>query len=301
MVRPGPRLAAEMFNLRLQHASAAARKARGCARAPRQSSRVANAHLRLAHANELTPCCSTNTTTATTHRGHRKRAGRCCFRQNGRNDCLARGSARCRRLQNSKGPVNASNNFLRARERKLRWASEGGRPRATRYASAFQTKMLAVGGTYGTLREAKCAGGGLLGLYFTDSVHISTVADNTVAKVAWAIGFAGRPQRYASIGDAIRFTIKVCRARRTVTMVKCMTPWSCGHWAQINPPQTTERIDPALDNQPPLLVIHNELNPQGTRISARSARNCASNDSSEILHLTRPGGHLINVRTRDKR
>ncbi|MCU0786891.1 MAG: 50S ribosomal protein L14 [Verrucomicrobia bacterium] len=107
------------------------------------------------------------------------------------------------------------------------------------------------------------------------------VADNTGAKVAWAIGVLGRNQRYARVGDVIKVHIKdatpdgqikkgaVCNAVivRTREAIR-RTDGSC------------LRFDHNA-----CVIIDEDLNPKGTRIFGPVARELRDKKFMKIISL----------------
>ena len=107
------------------------------------------------------------------------------------------------------------------------------------------------------------------------------VADNTGAKVAWAIGVLGRNQRYARVGDIIKVHIReaapdgqvkkgevhdavVVRTRKAISRTD-------GSWL---------RFDSNA-----CVIIDKELNPKGTRIFGPVARELRDLRFMKIISL----------------
>ncbi len=107
------------------------------------------------------------------------------------------------------------------------------------------------------------------------------VADNTGAKVAWAIGVLGRNQRYAGVGDIIKVHIKdaapdgqvkkgeVCNA--VIVRTRKAIRRSDGSYL---------RFDSNA-----CVIIDPELNPRGTRIFGPVARELRDKRFMKIISL----------------
>jgi len=107
------------------------------------------------------------------------------------------------------------------------------------------------------------------------------VADNTGAKIAWAIGVLGRNQTYAGIGDVIKVHIKVAAPDGTVKKGEV-------HDAVIvRTRQIIKRADGSVlrfDNNA-CVIIDKEMNPKGTRIFGPVARELRDKKFMKIISL----------------
>src|SRR5258708_29942814 len=107
------------------------------------------------------------------------------------------------------------------------------------------------------------------------------VADNTVAKIAWAIGVLGRNQRYAGVGDVIKVHIKVAAPDGTVKKGEV-------HNAVIvRTRQPIRRADGSylrFDSNA-CVIIDTESNPKGTRIFGPVARELRDKKFMKIISL----------------
>lgn len=107
------------------------------------------------------------------------------------------------------------------------------------------------------------------------------VADNTGAKVAWAIGVLGRNQRYAHVGDIIKVHIKdatpdgqvkkgdVCDA--VVVRTRHAIRRNDGSYVRFD--------------RNAVVIIDKELNPRGTRIFGPVARELREKKFMKIISL----------------
>jgi large subunit ribosomal protein L14 len=107
------------------------------------------------------------------------------------------------------------------------------------------------------------------------------VADNTGAKVAWAIGVLGRNQRYARVGDVVKVHIKdaapdaqvkkgeVCEA----VIVRTRQPIRRNDGSYL-------RFDSNA-----IVIIDKEMNPRGTRIFGPVARELREKKFMKIISL----------------
>ncbi len=107
------------------------------------------------------------------------------------------------------------------------------------------------------------------------------VADNTGAKIAWAIGVLGRNQRYAGVGDVIKVHIKVAAPDGTVKKGEV-------HNAVIvRTRQPIRRADGSylrFDSNA-CVIIDTESNPKGTRIFGPVARELRDKKFMKIISL----------------
>ena len=107
------------------------------------------------------------------------------------------------------------------------------------------------------------------------------VADNTGAKIAWAIGVLGRNQRYARVGDVIKVHIKDAAPDGQVKKGEV-------HNAVIvRTRQPIRRSDGSylrFDSNA-VVIIDPELNPKGTRIFGPVARELRDKKFMKIISL----------------
>ena len=107
------------------------------------------------------------------------------------------------------------------------------------------------------------------------------VADNTGAKIAWAIGVLGRNQRYARVGDVIKVHIKEASPDGTVKkgeVVDCVV---------VRTKHKLRRADGSyvsFDNNA-VVIIDEQLNPKGTRIFGPVARELRDKNFTKIISL----------------
>ena len=107
------------------------------------------------------------------------------------------------------------------------------------------------------------------------------VADNTGAKVAWAIGVLGRNQRYAGIGDVIKVHIKEAAPDGSVKKGEVHDA------VVVRTRQITRRSDGSylrFDHNA-CVIIDAELNPKGTRIFGPVARELREKKFMKIISL----------------
>ena len=107
------------------------------------------------------------------------------------------------------------------------------------------------------------------------------VADNTGAKIAWAIGVLGRNQRYAHIGDVIKVHIKDAAPDGTVKKGEV-------HDAVIvRTKQVIRRNDGSYlrFDRNACVIIDKEMNPKGTRIFGPVARELRDKKFMKIISL----------------
>ena len=107
------------------------------------------------------------------------------------------------------------------------------------------------------------------------------VADNTGAKVAWAIGVLGRNQTYAGIGDVIKVHIKEAAPDGSVKKGEV-------HDAVIvRTRQAIRREDGSYlrFDRNACVIIDKELNPKGTRIFGPIARELREKKFMKIISL----------------
>lgn len=107
------------------------------------------------------------------------------------------------------------------------------------------------------------------------------VADNTGAKVAWAIGVLGHQKRYARIGDVIKAHIKVADPDGTVKKGEVVTA------VVVRTKSALRRPDGSylrFDNNA-VVIIDPQLNPRGTRIFGPVARELREKNFTKIISL----------------
>src|SRR6266540_3527055 len=107
------------------------------------------------------------------------------------------------------------------------------------------------------------------------------VADNTGAKVAWAIGVLGKNQRYAGIGDVIKALIKEASPDGTVKKGEVVDA------VVVRTRQVICRSDGSylrFDSNA-IVIIDKELNPRGTRIFGPVARELRDKKFMKIVSL----------------
>jgi large subunit ribosomal protein L14 len=107
------------------------------------------------------------------------------------------------------------------------------------------------------------------------------VADNTGAKVAWAIGVLGKNQRYARVGDIVKAHIKVAAPDGTVKKGEVVDA------VIVRTRQPIRRSDGSylrFDSNA-IVIIDKELNPRGTRIFGPVARELREKKFMKIISL----------------
>ena len=107
------------------------------------------------------------------------------------------------------------------------------------------------------------------------------VADNTGARVAWAIGVLGRNQRYARVGDVIKVHIKDAAPDGTVKKGEVVDA------VIVRTRQPIRRTDGSylrFDSNA-VVLIDKELNPKGTRIFGPVARELREKKFMKIISL----------------
>ena len=107
------------------------------------------------------------------------------------------------------------------------------------------------------------------------------VADNTGAKVAWAIGVLGKNQRYAGIGDVIKAHIKEAAPDGTVKKGEVVDA------VIVRTRQIIRRSDGSYlrFDRNACVIIDKELNPRGTRIFGPVARELRDKKFMKIISL----------------
>ena len=107
------------------------------------------------------------------------------------------------------------------------------------------------------------------------------VADNTGAKIAWAIGVIGRNQRYACVGDIVKVHIKAAAPDGTVKKGDVCDA------VIVRTRQPIRRSDGSylrFDSNA-CVIIDKEQNPRGTRIFGPVARELREKKFMKIISL----------------
>ena len=105
------------------------------------------------------------------------------------------------------------------------------------------------------------------------------VADNTGAKVAWAIGVLGKNQRYARVGDVIKAHIKDAAPDGAVKKGEVVDA------VIVRTRQPIRRSDGSylrFDSNA-IVIIDKEFNPRGTRIFGPVARELREKKFMKII------------------
>jgi len=97
------------------------------------------------------------------------------------------------------------------------------------------------------------------------------VADNTGAKIAWAIGVLGRNQTYAGIGDVIKVHIKDAAHDAVIVRTRQSIRRNDGSYLRFD--------------RNACVIIDKELNPKGTRIFGPIARELRDKKFMKIISL----------------
>jgi large subunit ribosomal protein L14 len=107
------------------------------------------------------------------------------------------------------------------------------------------------------------------------------VADNTGAKVAWAIGVLGKNQRYAGIGDVIKAHIKEAAPDGTVKKGEVVDA------VIVRTRLIIRRSDGSYlrFDRNACVIIDKEQNPRGTRIFGPVARELREKKLMKIISL----------------
>jgi large subunit ribosomal protein L14 len=107
------------------------------------------------------------------------------------------------------------------------------------------------------------------------------VADNTGAKVAWAIGVLGRNQRYAGVGDVIKIHIKDAAPDGQVKKGEVCNA------VIVRTRQPIRRSDGSYlrFDRNAVVIIDAEMNPRGTRIFGPVARELRDKKFMKIISL----------------
>lgn len=107
------------------------------------------------------------------------------------------------------------------------------------------------------------------------------VADNTGARLAWAIGVLGHQKRYARVGDVIKAHIKEATPDATVKKGEVVTA------VVVRTRSPLRRPDGSIlrfDNNA-VVIIDDQLNPKGTRIFGPVARELREKNFTKIISL----------------
>lgn len=107
------------------------------------------------------------------------------------------------------------------------------------------------------------------------------VADNTGARLAWAIGVLGHQKRYARVGDIIKAHIKEATPDATVKKGEVVTA------VVVRTRSPLRRPDGSIlrfDNNA-VVIIDEQLNPKGTRIFGPVARELREKNFTKIISL----------------
>jgi len=107
------------------------------------------------------------------------------------------------------------------------------------------------------------------------------VADNTGAKLAWAIGVLGKNQKYAHVGDVIKAHIKVAAPDGTVKKGEVVNA------VIVRTRQPIKRSDGSMlrFDSNAVVIIDKENNPRGTRIFGPVARELRDKKFMKIISL----------------
>jgi large subunit ribosomal protein L14 len=107
------------------------------------------------------------------------------------------------------------------------------------------------------------------------------VADNTGAKVAWAIGVLGRNQTYAGVGDIIKVHIKDAAPDGQVKKGEVCNA------VIVRTRQPIRRSDGSYlrFDRNAVVIIDAEMNPKGTRIFGPVARELRDKKFMKIISL----------------
>lgn len=107
------------------------------------------------------------------------------------------------------------------------------------------------------------------------------VADNTGARLAWAIGVLGHQKRYARVGDIIKAHIKESTPDATVKKGEVVTA------VVVRTRSPLRRSDGSIlrfDNNA-VVIIDDQMNPKGTRIFGPVARELREKNFTKIISL----------------
>lgn len=107
------------------------------------------------------------------------------------------------------------------------------------------------------------------------------VADNTGARIAWAIGVLGHQKRYARVGDVIKAHVREAAPDGTVKKGEVVDA------VVVRTKSALRRADGSylrFDNNA-VVIIDAQLNPRGTRIFGPVARELREKNFMKIISL----------------
>jgi len=107
------------------------------------------------------------------------------------------------------------------------------------------------------------------------------VADNTGARVAWAIGVLGHQKRYAKIGDIIKAHVKEASPGGSVKKGEVVT---CVVVRTRSPLRRSDGSYVRFDNNA-VVIIDQQMNPKGTRIFGPVPRELRDKKFAKIVSL----------------
>jgi large subunit ribosomal protein L14 len=107
------------------------------------------------------------------------------------------------------------------------------------------------------------------------------VADNTGARIAWAIGVLGHQKRYARVGDIIKAHVKEAAPDGTVKKGEVVT---CVVVRTKSPLRRSDGSILRFDSNA-VVIIDAQLNPRGTRIFGPVARELRDKNFTKIVSL----------------
>ncbi|NQU11081.1 50S ribosomal protein L14 [bacterium] len=107
------------------------------------------------------------------------------------------------------------------------------------------------------------------------------VADNTGARVAWAIGVLGQQKRYARVGDVIKAHIKEASPDATVKKGEVVTA------VVVRTRSPLRRSDGSYVrfSNNAVVILDEKLSPRGTRIFGPVARELRERNFGKIISL----------------
>jgi len=107
------------------------------------------------------------------------------------------------------------------------------------------------------------------------------VADNTGARIAWAIGVLGHQKRYARVGDIIKAHVKEAAPDGTVKKGEVVTA------VVVRTKSPLRRSDGSIlrFDSNAVVIIDAQLNPRGTRIFGPVARELRDKNFTKIVSL----------------
>jgi large subunit ribosomal protein L14 len=107
------------------------------------------------------------------------------------------------------------------------------------------------------------------------------VADNTGARIAWAIGVLGHQKRYARVGDVIKAHVKEASPDGTVKKGEVVTAVVVRTRSPLRRPDgSILRFDSNA-----VVIIDAQMNPRGTRIFGPVARELRDKNFTKIVSL----------------